>query len=28
VAFSPPGAYQSLSKHLYWNAKGLAISTR
>jgi hypothetical protein len=21
VAFSPPGAYQSLSKHLYWNAK-------
>ena len=22
VAFSPPGAYQSISKHLYWNAKG------
>ena len=21
VAFSPPGAYQSLAKHLYWNAK-------
>ena len=21
VAFNPPGAYQSLSKHLYWNAK-------
>eukprot|EP00802_Teleaulax_amphioxeia_P012014 Tamp_12052.p1 GENE.Tamp_12052~~Tamp_12052.p1 ORF type:complete len:389 (-),score=62.06 Tamp_12052:264-1430(-) len=21
VAFSPPGAYQSISKHLYWNAK-------
>uniref|UniRef100_A0A0C3TW99 Fungal lipase-type domain-containing protein n=1 Tax=Guillardia theta (strain CCMP2712) TaxID=905079 RepID=A0A0C3TW99_GUITC len=21
VSFTPPGAYQSLSKHLYWNAK-------
>jgi hypothetical protein len=21
VAFNPPGAYKSLSKHLYWNAK-------
>jgi len=25
VAFSPPGAYQSISKHLYWNAKGAGL---